>query len=130
MIQPEDTPEFTTGSRREAPHARRNIPIKFEDTYDVQPRRFTRRGKVLALATAGVALFGAGIAVNSLKTTIDSNIEITQDYQKAHKTITYDSPANPNDAPDTPYSNQLPAPTSTELSGVGEATQMPVELSK
>lgn len=88
----------------------------------------TRRMGVAALGMA-VALTGAA-GYGTVKRAEHVN-QIMNDYDKAHKTLTYDSPANPNDAPDTKYSQSIPEQVKpTDMPNPAETTSVQINPNK
>ncbi len=85
----------------------------------------TRRGKLArgagVLAATGMALtLGVQAGVHEFNT-MKHNKQVSDDYEKANKVITYNSPDNPNDAPSTRYSHRLPGSSPTDIPGMKPA---------
>ncbi len=70
---------------------------------DKRPNKFAFGVAVGATAMGLLALAG-----NEVHDKYVHNQQIVDNYRDANKTLTYNSPDNPNDAPSTEYSHQLP----------------------
>lgn len=92
---------------------------------EVPKSRLTRNGKIARnvglMATGAVLTIGAQAGVHEFSDLVSHNKQVLDDYEKAHKVVTYNSPDNPNDAPDTRYSHRLPEPSPTDVPGMKPA---------
>ena len=94
------------------------------------PLKAEKRGVnkfVLGVAVGVTALGGA----DKVYQMYEHSAEVVSNYEKAHKTITYNSPDNPNDAPDTKYGQQISGQTNpTDIAPSVGATSIPVQPHK